>query len=38
MWNQAAQTATIDSGRLYTDTYPNDKSGATFGLQGETWW
>jgi maltoporin len=38
MWNQDAQTATIDSGRLYTDTYPNDKSGATFGLQGETWW
>jgi maltoporin len=37
-WNAAAQGATIDSGRLYTDTYPNLRSGATFGLQGETWW
>jgi maltoporin len=36
-WNAAAQTATIDSGRLYTDTYPNARSGATFGLQAETW-
>jgi maltoporin len=38
MWNDAAQTATIDSGRLYTDTYPNLRSGAVFGVQGETWW
>jgi maltoporin len=36
-WNAAAQTATIDSGRLYTDTYPNLRSGAIFGVQGETW-
>jgi maltoporin len=36
-WNGAAQTATIDSGRLYTDTYPNLRSGAIFGVQGETW-
>jgi maltoporin len=36
MWNEAARTATIDSGRLYTAT---DKlSGSTFGLQAETWW
>jgi len=37
-WNATAQTATIDSGRLYTDTYPDYRSGATFGLQAETWW
>jgi maltoporin len=36
MWNVAARTATIDSGRLYTST--NFLSGATFGLQAETWW
>jgi maltoporin len=36
MWNEAARTATIDSGRLYTTT---DKlSGATYGVQAETWW
>jgi maltoporin len=36
MWNEAARTATIDSGGLYTAT---DKlSGATYGLQAETWW
>jgi maltoporin len=37
-WNGAAQGATIDSGRLYTDTYPSYRSGATFGLQVESWW
>ncbi|HKO53240.1 MAG TPA: carbohydrate porin [Polyangiaceae bacterium] len=36
MWNEAARTASIDSGRLYTAT---DKlSGATYGIQAETWW
>jgi maltoporin len=35
-WNEAARTATIDSGRVYTTT--DLLSGATFGLQGETWW
>jgi maltoporin len=36
MWNETARGATVDSGRLYTST--NMLSGATFGLQGETWW
>ena len=36
MWNEAARTATVDTGRLYTNT--NKLSGATFGLQAETWW
>lgn len=36
MWNEAARTATVDSGRVYTTT--NLLSGATFGLQAETWW
>ncbi|MEO7032487.1 MAG: carbohydrate porin [Polyangiaceae bacterium] len=36
MWNEAARGATVDSGRIYTTT--NKLSGATFGLQGETWW
>jgi len=36
MWNAAARTATVDSGRLYTTS--NLLSGATFGLQVETWW
>ena len=36
MWNEAARIASIDSGKLYTNT--NKLSGATFGLQGETWW
>jgi len=36
MWNEAARTATVDSGRLYTAT---DKlSGSIFGMQAETWW
>jgi maltoporin len=35
-WNEAARTAGVDSGGIYTAT---DKTfGATFGLQGETWW
>jgi maltoporin len=36
MWNETARGATIDSYRLYTNTLK--LSGATFGLQGETWW
>jgi maltoporin len=36
MWNETARGATVDSGRLYTDTLK--LSGSTFGLQGETWW
>jgi len=36
-WNETAQIATIDSGGVYTNTYPNLRSGATFGLQAETW-
>jgi len=36
MWNEAARTATIDSGRLYTTT--DLLSGANFGLQAETSW
>ncbi len=36
MWNEAARTASVDSGRLYTAT---DKlSGAIYGVQAETWW
>ncbi len=35
-WNEAARAAGVDSGGIYTAT---DKSfGATFGMQGETWW
>ena len=33
---RAARDATIDSGQLYTTT--DLLSGATFGLQAETWW
>jgi maltoporin len=37
LWNDAAREAGVDSGGIYNET--NDKSGgATFGLQGETWW
>jgi maltoporin len=36
LWSEAARGATIDSGRLYTDSLY--LSGATFGIQGETWW
>jgi maltoporin len=36
MWNENARTAGVDSGHIYTAT---DKlSGASFGLQAETWW
>ena len=35
MWSEAARGATIDSGRLYTDT--QFLSGSIFGLQAETW-
>jgi maltoporin len=38
VWNKAAATATVDSGRLYTDTYPNLLSGSIFGVQAETWY
>lgn len=36
MWNEAARTANVDSGQLYTTT--DLLSGSTFGLQAETWW
>jgi maltoporin len=36
LWNVAARTATVDSGRLYTDT--NLLNGYIFGTQAETWW
>ena len=36
MWNDTARGATVDSGHVYTNTL--HLSGATFGLQGETWW
>jgi len=36
LWNEAARTATIDSGSLYNST--NYLSGRTFGVQAETWW
>jgi maltoporin len=35
-WDEAARTATIDSGLLYTTT--DLLSGSIFGIQGETWW
>jgi maltoporin len=35
-WNEAARTATVDSGRLYTAT--DLLSGTTVGVQAETWW
>jgi maltoporin len=35
-WNAGARGAGVDSGGIYTNT---DKTfGATFGLQGESWW
>ena len=37
-WNEAAAVPGIDSGRIYTQDYPDKLSGMTFGLQGETWW
>jgi maltoporin len=36
MWDEAARVSNIDSGGIYTQT--NKLSGATFGVQGETWW
>jgi maltoporin len=36
VWNEAARTATVDSGRLYTTT--DLLSGANFGVQAETSW
>jgi maltoporin len=36
MWNESARGASVDSGKIYTNT--NKLSGAIFGLQGETWW
>jgi maltoporin len=36
LWNDAARTASIDSGMLYTSTL--FLSGSTFGMQAETWW
>jgi maltoporin len=36
MWNEAARTATVDSGQLFTST--NKLSGSIFGVQAETWW
>jgi maltoporin len=36
IWDEAARTATVDSGMLYTTT--DLLSGSTFGIQGETWW
>ena len=35
-WNASARGASVDSGRIYTATTLS--SGATFGLQAETWW
>ena len=37
-WNEAARIAGVDSGRLYTDVYPQFLSGFIFGTQAETWW
>jgi maltoporin len=36
VWNASARGASVDSGRIYTAT--SSLSGATFGLQAETWW
>lgn len=36
MWDETARGATVDSGQVYTNT--NYLSGATFGMQAETWW
>jgi maltoporin len=37
-WNEAARIAGVDSGRIYTDVYPQFLSGFIFGMQAETWW
>jgi maltoporin len=36
MWNETARTNSIDSSSLYRST--NKLSGATYGVQAETWW
>lgn len=36
VWNESARGASVDSGHIYTAT--SFLSGATFGLQAETWW
>jgi maltoporin len=38
VWNEAARTVGVDSGRIYTDVYTDVLSGSIFGLQAETWW
>jgi maltoporin len=38
VWNDAAAMAPVDSGRVYTDLYPNLRSGSIFGVQAETWY
>jgi len=35
-WDEAARTATIDSGMIYTAS--GFLSGAIAGIQAETWW
>ena len=37
-WNDAARTAGVDSGRIYTDVYTGVLTGSIFGLQAETVW
>ena len=37
-WNEAARTVGVDSGRIYTNVYPQFLSGSIFGMQVETWW
>jgi len=36
LWNEAARTATVDSGPIYTAT--DYLSGWIFGVQAEAWW
>jgi maltoporin len=38
MWNEAARTVGVDSGRIYSDVYPLLTRGSIFGVQTETWW
>jgi maltoporin len=37
-WNELAQGMGVDSSKIYNTDYPDNRSGATFGIQGETWW
>jgi maltoporin len=37
-WNEAARTVGVDSGRIYTNVYPQFLTGSIFGMQVETWW